>query len=82
MDSLKHEVEAFRDLHVALLEHVRENAKTEALRALLVRCGVLSQSEQGVAHNNVVSVALAEAEAIADDAALLWLLERLRLPEQ
>jgi hypothetical protein len=82
MDSLKDEVEAFKDLHVAQLKNVRENAKTEALQALLLRCGVFSQSEPAVAHNDAVGIALAEADAIADDTALLWLLERLQLPAQ
>ena len=86
MGSLKDEIQELKDLHVAHLKHVRDNAKTEALRTLLVRYGVVSQSEcdpRTVAQwNDVVGAALAEAEAIADDAALLWLLERLQLPEQ
>jgi hypothetical protein len=70
-------VEVLTDLLVILLKH--DSAKAQTLRALV--CGVFPQSEYdrpAVAHNDVVGAALAEA----NDTALLWLLERLQLPQQ
>lgn len=79
-------VEMLTDLLVALLRHDRDiSAKAQALQPH-IRSGAFLQNEndlRAVAQfNDVIGAALAEAEVIADDTALLWLLERLRLPEQ